>query len=113
LRDRALIGLVAYSFARVGAVLQMKVGDYFVQVRRGWVRLHEKAARSMTCPVKFAGPQVPDANGLIAACADGNPAIAADRQIANIVLVASDSEEGRHAPSGVPEAQGTVEATGN
>jgi hypothetical protein len=34
LRDRALIGLMAYSFARVGAVLQMKVGDYFVQERR-------------------------------------------------------------------------------
>jgi nucleoid DNA-binding protein len=33
LRDRALIGLMAYSFARVGAVLQMKVGDYFVQER--------------------------------------------------------------------------------
>jgi site-specific recombinase XerD len=33
LRDRALIGLMAYSFARVGAVLQMKVGDYFVQGR--------------------------------------------------------------------------------
>jgi DnaA N-terminal domain len=51
LRDRALIGLMAYSFARVGAVLQMKVGDYFVQERRRWVRLHEKAARSMTFPV--------------------------------------------------------------
>ena len=36
LRDRALIGLMAYSFARVGAVLQMKVGDYFVQERRRW-----------------------------------------------------------------------------
>jgi site-specific recombinase XerD len=42
LRDRALIGLMAYSFARVSAVLQMKVGDYFVQARRRWVRLHEK-----------------------------------------------------------------------
>jgi site-specific recombinase XerD len=31
LRDRALIGLMAYSFARIGAVLQIKVGDYFVQ----------------------------------------------------------------------------------
>jgi integrase/recombinase XerD len=37
LRDRALIGLMAYSFARVDAVLQMKVGDYFVQERRRWV----------------------------------------------------------------------------
>ena len=43
LRDRALIGMMVYSFARIGAVIQMKVGDYFVQGRRRWVRLHEKA----------------------------------------------------------------------
>jgi integrase len=30
LRDRALIGIMVYSFARIGAVIQMKVGDYFV-----------------------------------------------------------------------------------
>jgi site-specific recombinase XerD len=45
LRDRALIGLMAYSFARVGALLQMKVKDYFVQRRRRWVRLHEKGGK--------------------------------------------------------------------
>jgi integrase len=45
LRDRALIGLIAYSFARVGAALQMKVADYFVQGRRQWVRLHEKGGK--------------------------------------------------------------------
>ena len=38
LRDRALIGVMVYTFARVGAVLQMKVRDYFVEGRRGWVR---------------------------------------------------------------------------
>jgi hypothetical protein len=31
-----------YTFARVGAVLMMNVGDYFSQGRRGWVRLHER-----------------------------------------------------------------------
>ena len=46
LRDRALIAIMVYTFARVGAVLQMNVGDYFMQGRRGWVRLHEKAARN-------------------------------------------------------------------
>ena len=34
LRDRALIGLMVYSFARVGAALDMKVEDVFTQVRR-------------------------------------------------------------------------------
>jgi site-specific recombinase XerD len=54
LRDRALIAMMVYSFARIGAVIQMKVGDYFVQGRRRWVRLHvytKKAARSTTFPV--------------------------------------------------------------
>ena len=50
LRDRALIGLMAYSFARIGAVLQMKVGDYFVQGRRRWVRLHEKGGKEHDVP---------------------------------------------------------------
>ena len=45
LRDRALIGTMIYTFARVGAVLQMEVGDYFTQGRRGWVRLHEKGGK--------------------------------------------------------------------
>ena len=34
LRDRALIAIMVYSFARVGAVIQIKVRDYFVQGRR-------------------------------------------------------------------------------
>ena len=29
LRDRALIGVMIFTFARVGAVLQMNVGDYY------------------------------------------------------------------------------------
>lgn len=35
LRDRALIAVMIYTFARVGAVLHMNVGDYFSQGRRG------------------------------------------------------------------------------
>jgi integrase/recombinase XerC len=34
LRDRALIALMVYSFARVGAATGMKVEDVFVQNRR-------------------------------------------------------------------------------
>src|SRR5918998_2253395 len=34
LRDRALIGLMSYSFARVGAAVSMRVEDYFVKGRR-------------------------------------------------------------------------------
>ncbi len=50
LRDRALIGIMIYTFARVGAVLQMKVSDYFSQGRRGWVRLHEKGSKEHEAP---------------------------------------------------------------
>lgn len=50
LRDRALIGVMVYTFARVNAVLQMEVKDYFVQGRRGWVRLHEKGGKEHEVP---------------------------------------------------------------
>lgn len=50
LRDRALIGIMIHTFARVGAVLQMNVGDYFSQGRRGWVRLHEKGGKEHEAP---------------------------------------------------------------
>jgi site-specific recombinase XerD len=50
LRDRALIGVMIYTFARVGAVLQMNVGDYFSQGRRGWVHLHEKGGKEHAAP---------------------------------------------------------------
>jgi site-specific recombinase XerD len=50
LRDRALIGVMVYTFARVNAALEMKVKDYFVQGRRGWVRLHEKGGKEHAVP---------------------------------------------------------------
>jgi integrase/recombinase XerD len=50
LRDRALIGLMVYAFARVGAATSMRVEDFFVQGRRGWVRLHEKGGKEHEMP---------------------------------------------------------------
>jgi site-specific recombinase XerD len=50
LRDRALIGLMVYSFARVGAALGMKVEDVFTQNRRQWVRLREKGGKAHAMP---------------------------------------------------------------
>jgi integrase/recombinase XerC len=50
LRDRALIGLMVYSFARIGAALAMKVEDSYVQNRRLWVRLHEKGGKRHEMP---------------------------------------------------------------
>ncbi|AMK20537.1 integrase [Sphingobium indicum IP26] len=50
LRDRALIGLMVYSFARIGAAVAMTVDDAFVQNRRLWVRLHEKGGKRHEMP---------------------------------------------------------------
>ena len=33
---------MVYSFARVGAVVSMKVDDYYQDGKRWWIRLHEK-----------------------------------------------------------------------
>ncbi|NQU25467.1 MAG: tyrosine-type recombinase/integrase [Candidatus Nealsonbacteria bacterium] len=50
LRDRALIGLMVYSFARVSAAVGMNVEDYFPQGRRMWFRLHEKGGKRHEVP---------------------------------------------------------------
>jgi site-specific recombinase XerD len=50
LRDRALIGLMIYSLARVSAALGMRVEDAFVEKRRLWVRLREKGGKIHAMP---------------------------------------------------------------
>ncbi|MDR7224721.1 site-specific recombinase XerD [Aminobacter aminovorans] len=50
LRDRALIGTMLYTFARIGAALSMRVEDVYVQNRRFWVRLHEKGGKLHDMP---------------------------------------------------------------
>jgi site-specific recombinase XerD len=50
LRDRALIGLMVFSFARIGAALGMKVEDVFTQNPRLWVRLCEKGGKAHVMP---------------------------------------------------------------
>lgn len=50
LRDRALVALMVYTFARVGAALKMKVEDVYLQGRRTWVRLHEKGGKQHEMP---------------------------------------------------------------
>jgi site-specific recombinase XerD len=49
-RDRALIALLVYTFARIGAALGMNVGDVYWQHRRLWVRLHEKGGKEHAMP---------------------------------------------------------------
>jgi site-specific recombinase XerD len=50
LRDRALLGLMGYTFARVSAVVTLRIEDYFQQGRRSWLRLHEKGGKRHEVP---------------------------------------------------------------
>jgi len=50
LRDRALIATMVYTFARVGAVIKMRVEDVYIQNRRTWIRLHEKGGKRHEMP---------------------------------------------------------------
>jgi integrase/recombinase XerD len=51
LRDRELIALLIYSFARISAALQMDVDDYYPQGNRWWVGLQEKGGKQHEMPV--------------------------------------------------------------
>ncbi len=50
LRDRALIALLVYTFARVSAALHMNIDDDYPQGKRWWVRLHEKGGKQHEMP---------------------------------------------------------------
>jgi integrase/recombinase XerD len=45
LRDRAIIAIMAYTFARVSAVVKLKRGDYSLQGKRARLRLLEKGGK--------------------------------------------------------------------
>jgi len=49
-RDRALIGMMVYSFARVGATVAMKGGDLFQHRKQLWLQLHEKGGKRHEVP---------------------------------------------------------------
>ena len=52
LRDRALLGVMVYSVARVSAVVGMRVEDYYQQGKRWWWRrLQEKGGTHHALPV--------------------------------------------------------------
>jgi site-specific recombinase XerC len=54
LRDRALIGTLTYSFARIGAALKLKVED-LRPVDTGWpMHLHEKGGKEHKMPCHHA-----------------------------------------------------------
>lgn len=61
LRDRALIGTMVFSFARVGAVVAMNVEDYYPEGKRWWFRLHEKGGKMHQIPAHHTAEEYLDA----------------------------------------------------
>ena len=60
-RDRALIGAMVYSFARVSAVVNMNVEDYWQNGKRWWLRLHEKGGKHHEVPAPHSAEEYLDA----------------------------------------------------
>lgn len=61
LRDRALIGTMIYTFARVSAVVNMRVEDYYQLGKRSWIRLHEKGGKFHEVPAHHKAEEFIDA----------------------------------------------------
>ena len=61
LRDRALIATMLFTFARVGAVVGMKIDDYYQIGKRSWVRLQEKGGKDHAVPAHHSAEEYLDA----------------------------------------------------
>jgi integrase/recombinase XerD len=70
LRDRALIAVMVYTFARVGAVMRMNVEDYYQNGRRSWLHLHEKGGKFHEVPAHHNAEEYLDAYLAAAGIAD-------------------------------------------
>ena len=60
LRDRALLSVMLYSFARVSAAVAMRRADYFRQESRRWLRLHEKGGKRHDVPAHHRAAEALD-----------------------------------------------------
>ena len=70
LRDRAMIAVMTFGFARVSATVTMRVADYYTQGKRSYLRLHEKGGRFNQVPAHHLVQQYLDAYVEAAGIAD-------------------------------------------
>jgi site-specific recombinase XerD len=61
LRDRALIGVMVFTFARVSAVTGLKVEDYYQNGKRWYLRFHEKGGKHHEVQANRAAEEYLDA----------------------------------------------------
>jgi site-specific recombinase XerD len=73
LRDMALIAAMFYSFARVSAVLKLRVDDYYHNGARRRLRLHEKGGKEHEMPVHHLLEQILDEYIVAAGLQSGQP----------------------------------------
>ena len=73
LRDLALIAAMFYSFARVSAVLKLKVDDYYHNGARRRLRLHEKGGKEHDMPVHHLLERILDEYIVVAGLQSGQP----------------------------------------
>jgi len=74
LRDRALIGVMAYTFARVDAATSLRIRDYVQQGRRSFIRLREKGGKEKEIPCHHLLEEYLDAYLLVANLGGGKDA---------------------------------------
>ena len=73
LRDLALIAAMFYGFARVSAILKLKVEDYYHNGARRRLRLHEKGGKEHEMPVHHLLEQILDEYIAAAGLQSGQP----------------------------------------
>ena len=61
LRDRALIGLMAYTFVRIGGALSANVEDYVYEDGEMWLHMVEKGSKAHRLPITGAAREYLDA----------------------------------------------------
>ena len=61
LRDRALIAVMVFSFARISAAVGLKVEDYYQDGKRWWLRFREKGGKQHQVPAHHAAEAYLDA----------------------------------------------------
>ena len=70
LRDRALIAVMVFSFARVSAAVSLRVEDYYQDGKRWWFRFHEKGGKLHQVPAHHTAEAYIDAYLLAAGIAE-------------------------------------------
>ena len=61
LRDKALIAVMVFSFARVSATVSLKVEDYYQDGKRWWFRFREKGGKQHQVPAHHSAEAYLDA----------------------------------------------------